>query len=76
VSVRAADGGGVSYRAVTEVMRSIDLQEALLAQAERELIAFERRYSELLDICQLLAMAREAIQRRRAATKVEVLAPT
>lgn len=79
----AADGGttrafvsvngknGVSYRTVDDIKRSSDLQEAVLAQAEKDLVAFETRYRELKDICQIVATAREAIQRRRSGRKNE-----
>lgn len=65
---------GVSYRTVEDVKRSSDLQEAVLAQAEKDLIAFETRYRELKDICQIVASAREAIQRRRSGRKNETRA--
>lgn len=57
---------GVSYRALEDVKNSGDLQESLLAQAEKELAAFEVRYRELKDICQIVASAREAIVRKRS----------
>lgn len=56
---------GLSYRAVSDVENSADLQEALLAQAEKELEAFERRYRELKDICSIVRTAREKIVSRR-----------
>ena len=64
-------GNGVSYRTVDEVKRSGDLRDALLAQSEKELRAFEVRYRELKDICQIVAKAREAVQRRRSGSKNE-----
>jgi len=59
---------GVSYRTVDDVKRSETLRDALLAQAEKELAAFEVRYRELKDICKIVATAREEIQRRRSRT--------
>lgn len=56
---------GVSYRSVDDVKHSRDLQQAVLAQAERDLEAFERRYRELKDICSIVRTARETVQRRR-----------
>lgn len=65
---------GVSYRTVDDVKRSADLRDALLEQAEKELKAFELRYRELKDICQIVASAREEIQRRRSGRKNETRA--
>ena len=42
---------GVSYRTITDVLNSSDLQQRLLAQAEKDLLAFEARYQNLEDIC-------------------------
>lgn len=55
---------GTAYRHVAEVKRSVDLQIALLRQAERDLEAFERRYRELSDICSTVRSAREQVKRR------------
>lgn len=65
VSVNAKDG--VSYRPIADVKRSADLQLAVLQQADRDLEAFQRRYSELKDICKFVSDAREAIASRRKA---------
>lgn len=67
LSVTGANG--VSYRSVGDVKRSADLQDALLARAQSDLEAFEARYRELKDICQIVTTAREAVQRRRRALK-------
>ena len=60
---------GVSYRSHDDVKSSKDLQDAVLAQADRDLEAFERRYRELKDICSIVSSARAAIRTRRG--KVE-----
>lgn len=60
-----SDNDGVAYRTVDTVKRSADLQAALLKQAERDLEAFEHRYRELKDICEIVKSAREAIARKR-----------
>ena len=65
---------GRSYRTIEDVKRSADLQDALMAQAEKELKAFETRYRELKDVCQIVATARETIQRRRSGRKNETRA--
>jgi hypothetical protein len=56
---------GVSYRSLGDVQSSKDLQAAVLASAERDLEAFEKRYRELKDICQIVGMAKEAVRTRR-----------
>ena len=61
-----ADKGGTSYRALAEVLDSADLQSSVLASAERDLAAFERRYRSLADICEVIRDAREKIAARRS----------
>jgi len=55
---------GMSYRGLTEVLSSQSLQLAVLVSAERELRAFETRYNELLDICELVRDARARLRER------------
>lgn len=64
--VSIKDKHGVAYRSVDDVLRSRDLQDALLGQAEKELEAFERRYRELQDICIIVRTARERIKQKRS----------
>lgn len=59
------DKDGISYRTVSEVRSSRDLQARVLKQAEKELEAFETRYRELSDICRLVREAREIVIQRR-----------
>lgn len=59
-----SDGKGVSYRTAAEVANSRDLQYAVLRQAERDLLAFETRYRELSDVCDLVRPARERVSQR------------
>lgn len=59
-----ATKNGTAYRAVDEVKRSAELQAALLQGAARDLDAFERRYKELVEVCQIVSKAREAVQKR------------
>jgi hypothetical protein len=59
------DKSGVSYRTVEDVLNSADLQQRVLAQAERDLIAFETRYKNLEDICSLIRAARERLAVRQ-----------
>lgn len=56
---------GVSYRSISDVMNSADLQQRILAQAEKDLLAFEARYQNLEDICGLIRAARERLAVRR-----------
>jgi len=62
-----SDKGGVSYRPLEAVINSVDLQLQVLKQAERDLDAFERRYRDLNDICDLVKIAREKAAARRSA---------
>lgn len=59
------DGNGVAYRHVTEVKSSADLQLAVLNRAEQDLIAFESRYKELTEVCDLVGAARQKVVQRR-----------
>lgn len=63
VSVTAK--GGTSYRTVSDVRNSADLQVLVLAQAERDLESFQRRYRELGEICSIVRTAQEAVKERR-----------
>lgn len=60
------DAEGQSYRAISDVLSSSDLQSRVLAAAERDLLAFERRYRDLGDICGLIRSIREQVAERRA----------
>ena len=52
------------YYTTREVKRSADLQISLLRQAQRDLLAFERRYRELIDICVHIKSARELVEKK------------
>lgn len=60
------DGAGVSYRTAQDVAGSLDLQLAVLKQAERDLDAFQRRYRDLQDVCGDVTSARAKVSARRA----------
>jgi hypothetical protein len=68
------DGDGSSYRPIASVKRSADLQLAVLKQAQRDLEAWERRYRELTDICQIVRTAREKVQKRVTKSESRVAA--
>lgn len=59
-----SDKGGKAYHTLDAVRASRELQLAVLKQAERDLTAFERRYSELNDICDLVRTARDRLSDR------------
>ena len=58
------DREGTAYRTVGEILRNADLQRLLERQAQRELLAFERRFRELSDVCELVREARERLEER------------
>jgi hypothetical protein len=60
-----ADANGLSYRSLAVVMNSAELQLAVLQRAERDLEAFEKRYRDLGDICDLVREARGKAAERR-----------
>jgi hypothetical protein len=62
---------GKAYRGLNEVLNSQSLQLAVLVTAERELRAFEVRYNELLDICELVRDARSRLRQRIQETQGE-----
>lgn len=65
LSIREKDG--TSYRSISDVLSSADLQQRVLAQAEKDLLAFESRYQSLQDVCELVRSARERLAVRRRA---------
>ncbi len=60
------DNNGQAYRSITEVKSSAELQMALLRQADRELEAFQRRFREMSDVCDLVDQARKKIEARKS----------
>ncbi|MBP30440.1 hypothetical protein [Methylobacterium sp.] len=65
------DEAGVAYRSLDTVRKSEPFQEALLASAERDLEAFQKRYRSLTDICDVIQAAREKIKHRRVPANTE-----
>lgn len=57
---------GVAYHTHAEVLTSRDLQMRVLNQALRDIDAFERRYRDLEEICDMVKVAREKLQARKA----------
>ena len=55
---------GVSYRSYGDVIANADLQMAVLKSAERDLAAFQTRYREIEDVCEVVAEARQRVSRR------------
>jgi hypothetical protein len=60
-----ADKGGTSYRTIEEIRSSVDLQQRLLAGAERDLEAFTARYRALKEICAIVEKAKVAVKAKR-----------
>lgn len=56
--------GGHSYRSTSEVINNRHLQLAVLQQAERDLLAWETRYRDLEQICNLIRKARDELRKR------------
>ena len=57
---------GTSYRTIDAVRSSLELQLAVLKQAERDLDAFQKRYRDLTDVCDFVVQAKDALATRRA----------
>jgi hypothetical protein len=62
LSIRADDG--VGYRALGDILSSVNLRERLLMQAERDLEAWTERYRELKEIVEMVLPARRELRRR------------
>ena len=58
-------GEGRSYHSVNVIKSSIELQKAVLKQAENDLAAFQRRYRQLSDICAMVKPAHDAVKVKR-----------
>lgn len=57
---------GSAYRSVQEIRSSGDLQEKLLAGAERDLESFTVRYRVLKEICAIVETAKKVARSRRS----------
>lgn len=60
------DKGGVSYRSLADVVGSRELRLAVLVSAERDLKAWEHRYRDIQDVCEVVSSARETLTERIA----------
>jgi hypothetical protein len=60
---------GRSYRSIDDVLRSRDLKDLVLEQAQRDLDAWTHRFRELQDIVKMVEPARQELTRRRAARR-------
>ena len=56
---------GAAYRSIQEIRSSGDLQEKLLAAAERDLESFTLRYRVLKDICEIVETAKKVVKSKR-----------
>ena len=68
------DGDGRAYRSYENVQRSADLQIALLKQAKRDLEGWERRYRDLVDVCAIVAQAKQKIEERLSKSETRAAA--
>lgn len=67
LSIAEGDGSGFAYRPRSAVADSARLQRLVLEQAERDLAAWERRYSEIAgDLTAAIALVRGELAERRA----------
>jgi hypothetical protein len=69
------DRDGVSYRGVEEVLSSNSLQAAVMRRALRDLQAWEDRYRELDDICEMVRAARTRLESRLSSHAGQQQAP-
>jgi hypothetical protein len=72
--ISITDKSGTSYRTLDAVKNSADLQARVLAQAERDLEAWQRRYRLLEDVCAIVRQAQAAIARKRQAVETRATA--
>jgi exosome complex RNA-binding protein Csl4 len=54
-----------SYRSITEIKKSVDLQSKVLQQAEADLQAWQNRYRSLTDICKIVREAQNQLKKKR-----------
>lgn len=73
--ISIAEKRGTSYRTVQDVRNSVDLQTSALNAAHRDLEAFEFRYREFQEICDVVRQARDLIAERKAKQKEGPRAP-
>lgn len=64
--VSISDKKGTSYRSMGEVLGSAELQLATLKAAERDLEAWQKRYHELIDACEMIRKTRDVLAERRS----------
>lgn len=62
VSINADTGS--RYKPIYQVKESVDLQAQVLAQAERDLEAWRRRYQILKDVCSIVLRAQELLKEK------------
>lgn len=65
------DAGKTAYRSAGDILTSERLQLALLKSAVRDLEAWENRYNQLVDFCEMVRVAREKLHERVAKMEAE-----
>jgi hypothetical protein len=64
--ISVTEKSGTSYKTAAEVFDSVDLQVIVLRQAERDMLAYEKRLQQFADICIAVRTARGLIADRAA----------
>lgn len=72
--VSVTEKGGTAYRGINEIKSNLELQVIVLKQAERDLKAWEDRYRDLVDICEVVKQAREKVRKRRITVETRAAA--
>lgn len=67
-----ASQGGTSYRQLADIKGSAELQIQIMKQADRDLEAFQRRYRDLVEICDEVQTIRDRLTAKRAAATSRV----
>jgi hypothetical protein len=67
--VSVTDNDGAAYRTIGEIKRSAELSLAVLSKAKADLLAFQRRYAQLQDICRVMQQAIDQISEMEAEAK-------
>lgn len=64
-------GGGVHYKSSQEIMESKDLRDIVLAQAEKDMVAFQLRYRRFKELFEALETPIKVVRKMRGKPKTE-----
>jgi hypothetical protein len=62
--ISVSDARGTTYHSVGDIIKSADLQTAVMRNARRDLVAWQLRYQMLRDICDIVAKAEKRISEK------------